>query len=237
MPDLLTRMKQAMDSPEPPGAANPYDPVLREFAKNLEAINEWVQVRIEVGDRPELRYLVTGPRFRLFETSMMQSFWISEDTLKIFGAEPRLLNSPEELETYLVAFLKFSEFRTTLEEYERRCKEPVYASLRRRGLFDLYRGDVLVVVSPDDQRRLAEAEAGATFELQVPLDNPAEYDETLQHRYLESGGFGIRLETEATRREGDIVHLRGAKRVRSPLWRLEMVGPAGIARRQRGSNR
>lgn len=182
--------------------AAPFDGKLKEFVRTLMEAEPYVGAAIEIGHLPQMRSFVTWPRYRRDERSIMLTFWWDGTAMKVVNEVNREpFNSPDTLSDYLVNFLENSAFPETLAWYERRCKEDVDGFLRMTSLIDADPDDVMVIVHAADQKKLAEAQPGAVLNLTVqpePVAGTAQYAERGTYKYLNSGGFGLRLTRHAS---------------------------------------
>jgi hypothetical protein len=215
MATLQDRIKRTLARLDPhgadSGAMTPFDDVLNQFVATLTSEAPYVGAAIEKGQRPQMRSLVTWPRYRRDERTIMLTFWWDGTTMRVLDERDRPpFSSPDDLSDYLVDYLEKSPFLETLAEYDRRCKEDVDGFLRTENLVDGTPNDVMVVVQAADQKRLAEAVPGSMVNLVVVperLPSTGEYSDKAGYRYLSSAGYGVRVITHGL--AGGKVHLSG----------------------------
>ncbi len=170
----------------------PLEEKLLEFAAELQRVFD-IYAEIVPGDRPEMRHLVTGPRYLRFENSMMLSFWFDGDGVKVFGEEPQTYRDPQSLEDFLVEFVSDSAFRHAIHIYNQRDAEDVYCFLRQRTPFEPYAGDLLSVVSNEDHRRLVDAQVGAKLIVDVLLNDATNWSDASLFQFLVSAGHVLKI--------------------------------------------
>ena len=71
------------------GAATPFDDVLNQFVATLTGEAPYVGAAIEKGQRPQMRSLVTWPRYRRDERTIMLTFWWDGTTMKVLDERDR----------------------------------------------------------------------------------------------------------------------------------------------------
>ena len=215
MTTFQDRIKEPLARVDPRSAGNgpaaPFDQVLEEFVQTLVAEEPSVGAAIEKGHQPQMRSLVTWPRYRRDERAIMLTFWLHGTTMKVLNEkELAPFESPEAVRDYLVDFLENSAFPLILAEYETRCNEDLDGFLRTTSLREASPKDAMVVVSAADQKTIATAPAGTTINLHVEpqrVPGTAEYDASRKYAYLLSGGYGLRLIRHGL--AGGKVHLSG----------------------------
>lgn len=190
-----------------------FDRVLSEFAETLCAASPWVGAALEMGMQASTRRLVTWPRIRRDERTMMLMFVWENGRLHVLGEPEREpFPTPEALRDYLIEFLGSGAFGEMWSDYGRRCEEDVGAFLRVSGFMVGSPGDVYVVVPAGEQLKLAGGEAGGMLEIAVrpeALPGTGAYDTGGRYICLSSGGYGLRVEEHGLAEGGRIV-LRGA---------------------------
>jgi hypothetical protein len=193
------------------GPVAPFDQVLKEFVETLTSEWPFVGAAIEGGSPPQMRSLVTWPRLRRDERSIMLTFWWEGTAMKVLNEKERPpFQTPEALSDYLIDFLENSAFPGTLAEYERRCKEDLDGSLRAKGLTEASAEDVTVIVQAGEQQKIADTAPGNIVNVTVTPERfpgTAEYTGAGNYAYLSSGGFGLRLMTHGL--AGGKIHISG----------------------------
>lgn len=209
------RMKTTLaliDPPETSGEVHrdPFKEVLNDFAAALMKGRRYVGASIK--DNLHTCSLITWPRLRPDERSIMLTFWregphwkTSTDSHSYFERDFYGPLTPALLEDYLFDyFLRRTAFPSTLAEYHRRCQEPVDGYLRVGDLLTANTSDIFVEVPNDAQWQIADAAPGKELDLLVKLETTdvgGRYRATGKYRFLYSGGFGLKLATHK--------HLRG----------------------------
>jgi hypothetical protein len=195
------------------GNMAPFDQVLREFAETLAAEQPSLGAAIEQGHHPRMRMLVTWPRTRRDERTIMLTFWWDGTTMKALDEKGTpTFDSPDAVGDYLLAFLTTSAFPATLAEYKARCDEDVYGYLRKAASAEASPSDVTVLVSASEQRKLAEAKLGEMITLEVePQLGPHEtpYQHSTGYACLVSGGYILNLIDHHPKAEGAKLGLLG----------------------------
>jgi hypothetical protein len=193
------------------GPVAPFDRVLNEFVETLTSEWPFVGAAIEGGSPPQMRSLVTWPRLRRDERSIMLTFWWEGTAMRVLNEKGRPpFQAPEALSDYLIDFLENSAFPGTLAEYERRCKEDVDGFLRAKGLTEASAEDVTIIVQAAEQEKIANATPGNIVNIVVTPERfpgTAEYNDTGNYAHLSSGGFGLRLMTHGM--AGGKIHVSG----------------------------
>jgi predicted nucleotidyltransferase len=102
-------------------ALAPFDKVLREFVETITAEQPFLGADIEQGYQPQMRMLVTWPRTRRDERTILLTLWWDGTGLKSLDEKnPQPFTSPDALGDYLLSFLENSFFPATLAEYKAR---------------------------------------------------------------------------------------------------------------------
>ncbi|MBI5497130.1 MAG: hypothetical protein HY904_19100 [Deltaproteobacteria bacterium] len=213
----LTKTLEGLANP-PVRAPNEFDSVLEEFAEFLNQNEDYlVGAAVEPGSRPEQRALVTWPRYLRNSRSVMLTFWFSGRSVEVEGGKTKKFTKPGALQSFLVDFLKNSDFPSTLKDYTERCSEDVAGLLRVEGNPDQ---DVFAVVPGETQATIAQAAlAGRREEQSVKVrTNPGPlrgsyggqigrpaYDPQGTYVVLASGGFEFEITRHQSPAPGEVV--------------------------------
>lgn len=152
---------QGVLNPQAPAPENPLVRAIEEFVAELNK-SEWVHAALRPGPVPQVKTLVTGPKIRRDQHSLMLSFWVQNEAVRVVGQADRELRTPEEVLEFLTKFATETSFPTTVAEYKEICRSDTlgWLELEGRGAYD-------VVLPPDSQRKLADR---GRSETQVPFD-------------------------------------------------------------------
>lgn len=216
MSNFADRIKSKLPRPsEETGREGPangeFERVLDEFAETLN--REWPSVHASVVQEPmrHMRTLVTRPKLRRDERSLMLTFSFDRDAVRVVNEPTQRLASPEALRDFLLSFLESPGFQATLAAYAHRAAEDIDGFLRTDKFNVLTRDDVLVIVARADQERLATAQPATALTLDVkPEEHPAtgRYGTTRRYTVLASAGFGLRIARHSLTAEG-LIRLEG----------------------------
>lgn len=169
--------------------------VLVRFARTLSRHRAIGAAIADVPELPGGLRLLTWPKLRRDQRAMMLHFASQAGTLILLGEERRELRSPEELEAYLAReFLRTPSFMATLAHYEQTGATPVRGYLRRGKPGEVSPADVAVTLTPDEQRKLAEAEPGTDVSVfasedRMPLSSL--FVSGASYASLLAGGYGM----------------------------------------------
>lgn len=215
MDSFEERLKKAMEVAEQrrPSASAGGDELvarLETFAKALDTnANLFVHAIIEKGPHPQVRSLVTSPRYRRDQRTYMLRFWLEGQRLKPMNdwGDAPYLASTEDLENYLLDFFNLPAFQSALATYEHLCAEDVDAFLRTGRMEDIGPNDVLVLVPAMEQKRLVEATPGTSLDMSVLLEDrfptTGAYEPDIPY-VLSSAGAGMQIARHHKTSEGHI---------------------------------
>ena len=178
--------------------AKQYRAVLDQLCLGLHELGIGARITNEID--PRKTHLYMHPPYQPTRGSSMLRFSFDGSEIVIFGETTTRLKSPEELEAWLLDFLKLPAFIESLHLLREAAKDPVEARLRVSERMAYAQGDIVVVVPPEDQKRLAEAQQGAHVTIEVePLQFPGngKWEESVRHQLLESAGIKLRVVSEA----------------------------------------
>ena len=177
----------------------PFDEVLEEFVEALMIERPCVRACVEKGQLPPMRTIWTWPRLQRDRRHAILGFWWKETKMKVLAEIERApFATPEELSDFLVDFLDNPSLMEQLADYELTCREDTTGYLRVHGVSAASRDDVMVLVAPKEQQKLAEARPGSTVKLALVherMPGTGEYSEASTYPCLTSGGFGVRIVT------------------------------------------
>jgi hypothetical protein len=176
--------------------AQRYRAVLNELCAGLERLGVGARIN-PLGDPRRFALFVHAPD-RPQRGSLMLTFFVDEDAIVVSGETPTRIEAPEALERWLLDFVKLPAFVESIRALREAASEPVEARLRVNQERAYAKGDVLVEVSPTDQRKLAEATAGARVELEVErVEFPGNAQFTTAEHYpvLDSAGLVVNVDS------------------------------------------
>ncbi len=133
----------------------------REFAAGISMTGVGAEIR-QSGDGKRY-HLVLWPLHRPAWRTHMLTFGVTPQSTTIYPDPARSLGSPAELADWLREFAASTNFRGALQALRAQADEPVEAQLEIANS-----PDIVLVVSPDRQRALAEATD--PIELEVELE-------------------------------------------------------------------
>lgn len=146
-------------------ASKGYQSVLNEMVSALTDLG--VGARIATDQDRRIHALYIYPKYRPQRGSRMLRFFIDGDKIEVSGATSEQLASPEQLQVWLLNYVKLPSFITSLQELREMAKEPVEARLRVSKRIPFHTEDVMVEVSPSDQEVLGSASVGADIQFKV----------------------------------------------------------------------
>jgi hypothetical protein len=190
---LRSRLERMAAAGNEEAAPSPYDDVLHEFVHELNHADFDLHAELKVAAVPQRRIIEVWPKYRRFPRLLLLSFSIDGPRIHLLAENMRELPSVDALKQFLESFV-VSSFPSTVDVFREIASEPVQGYLRTRGAFEIAPEDVLVVVSPEEQRRLATAAPGTSLTLDVvPQRFPGAgiYDPARPYAALESGGFAL----------------------------------------------
>jgi hypothetical protein len=200
----------AQDAPgtEP---AKRYRAVLDELASGLTELG--VGALIHPGRDPRKLTLRLYPQHRPARVNAMLSFFLDGDAIVVSGETSTQLKSPEALQRWLLDFVKLPELVESIRVLREQAELPVEARLRVDAKMAYMKGDVMVLVSKDDQKKLDEADIGAEVDIDVErIEFPgnAQLGEVAPYAVLESAG--LLLEVQKTTPDGAKLKIHGRRR-------------------------
>lgn len=219
MPTFDDRIREQLAKPARPRAVEDVPPnfeeVVVEFAQGLEKACPFLEVVIDTAGRKYL--LVAYPKHRRDKDFTVVRFrWTGAAFRIAMGEEDDFddLCSPEELRGYLLRFLADCWFREVIAEYEGMLGADVSAYFENRPGDYVVGNVVLLNVSADDQKRIAEGAPGQQLTLRVKTSEDTsgytkKYDASGLYRRLVSGGYSLKLIEH--RPEGDEIVVVAAR--------------------------
>lgn len=178
--------------------AKQYRAVLDQLCRGLDELG--IGARITNEKDPRQMHLYMHPLYQPTRGSSMLRFSLDGSDIIIFGETTTRLKSAEDLEAWLLEFLKLPAFIESLHLLRDAAKDPVEARLRVSERMPYAQGDIVVVVPPADQQKLAKAQQGEQVTIEVePLQFPGngQFDKDIHHQILESAGIKLRVVNEA----------------------------------------
>jgi hypothetical protein len=170
--------------------AKKYRAVLDELAEGLAALG--VGARIHPGRDPRKLSLHLYPEHRPARINVMLSFFLDGDAIIVSGESATRIEEPDELERWLLAFVKLPELVESLRILREEAERPVEARLRVDAKTAYMKGDVMVLVSKEDQRKLDETDTGVEVDIEIErIEFPgnAQFGEVDHYAVLESAGL------------------------------------------------
>lgn len=197
-------------------------PLRRTIDELVATLNEspWLAAELAPGPFPQILQLVVRPKYRRDIRVSMINFWFAARSVIVMGGERQEFASEDELQQFLVDFVEKTQFPTTVAEFRMMHDQDVHGALRLRGLLEDDADDVPVLVDARSHDRLAkqtiEGRSDVPIEVDVALEERpgmGSYDPSRRYLCLESGGFGVRVQSiqpvgeRVLRIIGDIVPL------------------------------
>ncbi len=178
-------------------AAKRYRDVLDELCVGLRELG--VGARITSENDPRKWHLYMHPLHQPNRGSSMLRFFLDRSEMVISGETTTQLKSREEFEAWLLDFLKNPEFIESMRLFRDAANEPVEARLRVNERMTYAQGDIVVVVTPSDQQKLATAQQGEQLTINVEIlqfPGNGKFDENIHHKILDSAGIKLRVVDE-----------------------------------------
>lgn len=204
--NAVTAAEQAAETPP----ARLYRDVLDQLAHGLRELG--VGARIDGSRDPRKFGLYLHAPYRPQRGSLMLSFFIDGDKVVVSGESPRTIESPEELERWLLDFVQLPAFVESVSTLREEADQPMEARLRVATGVAFTKGDLVVAVSPADQRLLAEAAPGAEVTLdvaRVEFPGNAPFADPPEYKVLDSAGLVVSI--ESAERVGDKLRIKGRR--------------------------
>jgi hypothetical protein len=171
-----------------------------------------VGARIQQGRDPRKLTLYLYPLHRPARVNLMLTFFLDGDGIVVSGESSTSLSSPEELQRWLLKYVQSPAFVESLDELREQAKLPVEARLRVDSHMAYAAGDVLVAITPDDQKKLDNASVGSEVEFvveRVEFLGNGQFAEPPRYALIESAGLFVTLDEAA--HEGDKLRLKGKR--------------------------
>jgi hypothetical protein len=189
----LADLAASISAPAAP-AANIYVTELQKFAKMINDNCPWVFASVGSGVTPQVFTLFTRPRYQRRDWTPMLNFWIDNGKVRLLGDRGTYISSVDQLWEVLDEFYDNSQFSAALVTYKEISGEPIEGYLRTKGVFDMAPDDVLVMVDPHEQKRLAETVPGSQLTMVIKPERfpgAGVYQPDRAYVALESAGFGL----------------------------------------------
>jgi hypothetical protein len=190
------QVEEAVSNPVRVGGDNVFFQTIQEFVGTLDK-SPFMRAELTQSPDSKIHTLFVWPKYRRDLRSAMLGFWITPSGVTVLGSNQQELSTPEALTDYFVKFATQTAFPQTVQEFARLTEENVYATLHTTPGRAVEPGDVVVIVSAADQKKLAEAaeqRPGAALDLKVQLEteNPlGKFRKDRAYPFLESGGYGL----------------------------------------------
>jgi hypothetical protein len=205
-------VKQAVESIEKEPKSTPaqaFLEVLHELARGLGQAGVGAEIRPWRDPRKSSLYLF--PPHRPSMGSHLLMFSLAEGAILVSGETPTLLRTPNDLEAWLLGFIKLPAFVESLSILRERASEPVEARLCEFKAPRVSRSDVLVQVKPEDQVRI-DAAGDASIVVDVAREEfpgNAPLDSALEYSLLDSAGLLVNVTKIDVR--GDFATITGTR--------------------------
>lgn len=187
-----------------------YRAVLDELVVALTGLE--VGARIQQGRDPRKLTLYLYPPHRPARVNLMLTFFLNGDGIVVVGQSTTPLSSPEELQRWLLDYVRSPAFVESLDVLRKEAELPVEARLRVDSRAAYATGDVLVAVMPDDQKKLDSASVGSEVEFvveRVEFPGNKQFAEPPDYAVLESAGLFVTIDMAT--REGDKLRIKGKR--------------------------
>jgi hypothetical protein len=198
---------QAAPNTEP---AQRYQAVLNEFIAGLKDVD--VGARIKQGRDPRKLTFYLFPLHRPARVNLMLTFFLNGEGIVVSGENPTPLNSPEELQRWLLTYVQSPTFVESLNLLRQEAEMPVEARLRVDSNAEYAAGDVLVAVTPTDQERLDNVGVGSEVELvveRVVFPGNRQFADPPRYAALDSAGLFVTI--DESKREGENLRIKGKR--------------------------
>ena len=142
----------------------------------------------------------------------MVTFFLDGDKVVVSGETPKTLETPEELERWLLDFVQLPPFVESIRTLREEEAHPVEARLRVASGVAYAKGDVVVAVAAADQKMLAGAAVGTEVTLtvaRVEFPGNATFADPPEYEILDSAGLVVHVDHAA--RAGDNLALKGRR--------------------------
>jgi hypothetical protein len=196
---FAAKVKNTVEAAEHAAETDParaYRAVLEQLAEGLTELG--VGARISGSRDPRKLGLFLHALYRPQRGSLMLSFFLDGDKIIVSGESPKTIGSPEELERWLLEFVKLPAFVESISTLREEAEQPMEARLRVATGVTYAKGDLVVAVDPVDQKKLAEAAEGAEVHLDVArIEFPgnAQFADPPEYRVLDSAGLVLNIES------------------------------------------
>jgi len=198
--NFAAKLKQTVEAVEASGnseQARRYRVVLDELVEGLQSLGVGARIDAEVDPRKQTLYLY--PPYRPQRGNRMVRFFLDGAEMTVTGATSTQVKTPEELESWLLDYVKLPAFIESLRELRELAEKSVEARLRVSRKFNYHKDDIMVEVSSADQKRLWETSVGASISFEVKrMDfpgNPRFEDEETRYEVLNSAGLFLDVDT------------------------------------------
>ncbi|MDO9019907.1 MAG: hypothetical protein Q8S73_01870 [Deltaproteobacteria bacterium] len=166
--------------------------VIEELAQGLETPG--ISARVQRSRDPRRVSLRVFPEYRPQSGIAMLTFLLEGASVTVLGDRPETLTSPESLEQWLLEnFVTLPTFKESLQVFREQATKPVEARLRVSEVLAFSKGDVVVSVSADDQKKIGDAAVGQEVRLpirRVDFPGNAAFDQTgMSYVILDSAGL------------------------------------------------
>ncbi|XXT22465.1 AAA family ATPase [Sorangium sp. So ce429] len=216
------------------------NPLLHKVEELAAALNEspWLRAELRSGPASQQRSLIVGPKYRRDISTILLSFWVGPRSLVVSGAQQQEFVDEASLERFFVELVEKPDFPGTVTRFQELQREDVPGWLRVEGLLEADPLDIPVSIDAAMHNELAkrslEGNVEVPFHVDVTLVEHAQggtFNELTPYRFLESGGFGLRI--KAVLPLGDVLRVLGDIVPLPDLPSVPGAHPGGAALRQR----
>lgn len=189
---------------------NPYVQALGDLAEALTTDTIVADVSPARGQRWKLRVC---PRHRPAQAALLLSVAVENGKVVVMTDERREFSTRESFENYLKDLVRLDGFISDLDELERQSREPVEAHLRVLDPQTISRDDLMLIVTPEDQRRLSEASESTDLELELEVGSAVgagAYKTNVTYQFLISAGL-VLVVTDTSRTPDGKIRVKGRR--------------------------
>lgn len=210
---FAAKVKTAVEAAQHGAETEPalrYRAVLDQLAEGLAELG--IGARITGSRDPRKLGLYLHASYRPERGSLMLSFFLDGDKIIVSGESPKTIGSPEELERWLLDFVKLPAFVESISTLREEAEQPMEARLRVATGVAYAKGDLVVAVAPADQRMLAETAVHAEVTLditRVEFPGNAPFADPPEYKVLDSAGLVVNIESAT--RIGDKLRIKGRR--------------------------
>lgn len=218
-PTWRDRIKAVASAAEPAETASPLVQTLEDFRATLDE-PPWIRAELHTMGHPRRRTLFVYPKYRRDVSTMLLTFWLDRDSVRVMSMNDATFHEPEKLGAFLADFVEQSAFPSTVDEYRRLQSENVQGMLRVRGISQNDPADVPVLVGAPEHnemaKRVLDRQIDTPYGIHVVIEEhptKARFDPGTEYVCLDSAGFGLRIvggtRVDASFPSGKVLQLHG----------------------------